>query len=84
MSELHTNQRPPFVVEVVELSSTDALLVALFGMTTKRSLQILGMNAKKMAVVDITLNPAVAHPRACMLWGPCCLPALERSMHACA
>ena len=33
------------------MSSPDALLVALFSMSTKRSLQILGMNAKKMAVV---------------------------------
>ncbi len=51
-----------------QVSSPLALLVAMWGMTTRRSLQILGIHKlnldhKKVPIVDITLNSAVGRPR---------------------
>jgi hypothetical protein len=59
---------PHFEILVDAVSSPLALLVAMWGMTTRRSLQILGLHSlnseqKKVPIVEITLNSATGRPR---------------------
>ena len=59
---------PHFEILVDAVSSPLALLVAMWGMTTRRALQILGLHSlnsdqKKVPIVEITLNSDTGRPR---------------------